>query len=139
MKAAFVHVARGQSLPVAEGTLQRQIVELWQRVGRRDVQLCHIGNELADTDAKRFSQARLGMWSGVPDLVFFTPASEPLAFMELKATGKRVANKGAQNTAREWIESAGHRWAQINDFDDAYEQLCKWGLLRYADGRRTLP
>lgn len=138
MNKAFAHLQRGEALPISEGTLQRQIVELYERCGRRDVMLCHIPNELADTENRRFAQAKLGMWAGAPDLVFFTPAREPLCFLELKATGRYVARKGNQSGAREWIESAGHRWAQINNFDDAYRQLAEWGLLRFADGGRRL-
>jgi hypothetical protein len=135
---AFAHLRRGHPLPVAEGVLHRQIVELWKRAGRRDVLPCHVPNELADTDAKRFAQAKLGMWSGVPDLIFFPPAGEQIAFMEIKATGRYVARKGSQSAAREWIESAGHRWAAVNSFEEAHDQLRDWGLLRFSDARRDI-
>jgi hypothetical protein len=115
---------------IREDPIQSAIVQTFAYMGRPDVRLVHVPNELADTDAKRIRQARLGMWAGCPDLLFITPAGEPIAFIECKASGKNVARRGVQADARTWILAAGHNWALVNDPNQIIPTLTALGLLR---------
>jgi hypothetical protein len=115
---------------ISENQVHRAFVEFWNFAGRRDVKLIHVPNELADTDAKRIRQSKLGMWVGCPDIIMVPPAGEPVGFVELKASGRYVARTGTQADARAWVETAGHRWAFVNNPDDIAPLLMRWGLVR---------
>lgn len=115
---------------LSEHQVQRGIVEEWGLRGRKDVLLIHICNELADTMSKRIRQAEIGMWPGAPDLIFVTPRSEPLAFLEVKGTAKKIRRAGRQASARDQVTTLGHRWAQVNNIQAGVDILRSWGLMR---------
>lgn len=121
---------RFRRVDAKEDPIQSAVVRVFKYMGRRDVRLVHVPNELADTPAKKQRATRLGLWAGFPDLLFVTPAGEPLAAVECKRTGRKVAPGSAQDEAREWFLAAGHRWALINDPDEILPTLERLGLLR---------
>jgi|SRR5215207_5483419 len=115
---------------VKEDPIQAAVVRIFGYMGRPDVRLVHVPNELADTDMKRFRQKRLGLWPGCPDLIFLAPIPEPTTFIECKRTGKNIASGSTQDDARAWCLASGHNWALVNDPDQIIPTLERFGLLR---------
>lgn len=130
---------RFRRVDAKEDPIQSAVVRTFRYMGRKDVRLVHVPNELADTPAKRQRASRLGLWAGFPDLLFLTPVGEPLAAVECKRSGATVVRNSTQDEAREWFLGAGHKWALINNPDDIVPTLTRLGLLRLNAATGGLP
>lgn len=106
-----------------EDSLQRALIQ-WIRAASSQSLVFHVPNGGRRGKVEAAILKGLGVTAGVPDLIILWPGT--CAGLELKAKGGRPSPE--QLAIGERFLALGHRWACVDDLDDAMCILRDWGL-----------
>lgn len=100
-------------------------LRLMTDTGRLRCRWTHVANERRDR-VEAILAWRMGVSSGVPDLVFFLPGGQGGA-IELKAEGGRLSE--AQREWRDALRELGWKWALCESIEEVEVILREWGVF----------
>src|SRR4051794_32732400 len=124
---------RRRQLPVSEDQIHKAVIDALTFLHAPGVVFYHVpnGGWRHPSTAGRF--ARMGVRSGVPDIVLHLPGGRT-AFLELKAATGRLSPE--QRRFLEQVSAIGCLTAVAYGVDQALEVLRGWGALRRPTGAR---
>lgn len=115
-------------VPTAEELIHRGIIDALELKVKPGIIYYHVPNGADMTPLQRGRMKRLGMLSGVPDLVFHLPGGRT-GFLEIKRPDGGVLSL-EQRAFRDAVLALCCQWEKVTSITEALAVLKDWGALR---------